>query len=253
MNFENIGLSIAKVINENNKTEKIISVESDKDKVKDYFEEYKCLKGEYIQQIPVKQNSRSVGYISGKSGSGKSTYSRKYIEQYHKMYKKRPIYVFSYFKEDPSLDSLKYIKRIPMDDKFLSTEFMLDPDFKDCLCLFDDIDLIKHKALKNKVFGILYTLLEGGRHVNCELLVLSHIGCKGGETRTQLSESTSITIFPRMINARACKYILETYMGMDKNQIKRVKQLNSRWVTVVQSYPNVVLWNGGCYVLKCDD
>jgi len=252
MNLENIGLSVAKVINENNKTEKIISVEDDKEKVSNYFEEYKCLKGETMQQIPVKQRQRDVLFISGASGSGKSTFSRFYIEQYHKMYKKRPVYVFSYFQEDPSLDSLKYLKRIPLDSKFVSTSLELE-DFKQSLCLFDDIDCVRSKPIRDKLLNILHSLLELARHVECTVLYLSHLSTKGHETRTILNECGSCTIFPKNMNSRAFKYLLESYFGMDKHQIKRIKQLKSRAVTIVKTYPNIVIYSGGCYVLKCDD
>jgi RecA-family ATPase len=254
MNFENIGLEVAKVINDNKKkdNEKILSVEDDEDKVKDYFEEYKCLKGERMQQIPIKQRERDVLFISGQSGSGKSTYSRKYIEQYHKMYKKRPVFVFSYFQDDPSLDSLKYLKRIPLDEKFVNTELVLE-DFRDTLVLFDDIDCIRNKEIRTKLFNILHSLLELARHVNCTVLYLSHLSTKGHETRTILNECGSVTIFPKNMNSRAFKYLLETYFGLDKAQIKRIKQLRSRAITIVKTYPNIVIYEGGCYVLKCDD
>lgn len=249
MNFEGIGQSFAKVINENNNTEKIISVEDDREKVKDYFEEYNCLKGEKMQLLPIKQSDRSVHFISGQSGSGKSYWSRKYIEQYHKMYKKRSIYVFSYFKEDPSLDSLKYLKRIPLDNKFISTELVLE-DFTDSLCLFDDIDCVRNKAIREKLFNILHSLLELGRHVHCEVLYLSHIATKGAETRSILNECCSVSIFPKKMSARSCFYLLNSYFGLDKHQIERIKQHKSRAVTIVKLYPNIVVWEGGCYVLK---
>lgn len=251
MNFEEIGLDIAKVINTNNNKEKILSVESDEDTVKNYFDEYKCLKGEYVQLIPIKQKERGVHFISGQSGSGKSFFSRKYIEQYHKLYKKRPIYIFSYFNEDPSLDSLKYLKRIPLDNKFIETELTLD-DFKNSLILFDDIDCIRNKSIKNKLFGILHSLLELGRHCNCEVLYLSHIATKGIETKCILNEATSITIFPKVMSARAFKYLLESYFGLDKNQIKHIKQLKSRAVTILKTYPNIVLYEGGAYILQTE-
>jgi len=251
MNFENIGQEFAKVINSNSEKEKILSVESDPQKVKDYFEEYKCLKGETIQQIPIKQRERSVLFVSGMSGSGKSFFSARFISEYHKMYKKRPIYVFSYFQKDPSLDSLKYLKRIPLNDKFINIELSLD-DFQDSLVLMDDIDTIRNKAIKNKLYRILHSLLELGRHNNCEVLYLSHIATKGHETKCILNECTSVTVFPTNMSSRSFSYLLGSYFGMSKDQMKRIRQLKSRAVTILKSYPNIVIFEGGCYVLKVD-
>jgi adenosyl cobinamide kinase/adenosyl cobinamide phosphate guanylyltransferase len=251
MNLENIGLGVCKIINSNNKSEKVISVEHDKEKVDNYFEEYVCKKGEHIQLIPIKERERDVLYITGQSGSGKSTYARKFIEEYHKLYKKRPIYVFSYFQKDPSLDSLKYIKRIKLNDKFVTTDIELS-DFKNSCVLFDDIDTIRCKPIRNKLMNILHSLLELGRHENVEVLYLSHIGCKGDESKSILNEMGSITIFPKIMNNRSCKYLLESYMGMDKHQIKKLKNLPSRAITIVKTYPNLVMYETGVYVLKND-
>jgi len=54
MNFEEVGVIISKIKNENNsKLDKIISVESDKNKVKESFDELKIDNNfERFQQIP---------------------------------------------------------------------------------------------------------------------------------------------------------------------------------------------------------
>jgi Cdc6-like AAA superfamily ATPase len=251
MNLENIGLSIAKIINKNSKIDKIISVEDDKSKVNNYFEEYKCKNGEHIQLIPTKERERNVRFITGQSGSGKSTSARKYIEEYHKLYKKRPIYLFSYFDSDKSLDACKYIKRIKLDDSFVNTSFHVS-DFQDSLIIFDDIDCIKNKALKNKLVHILGSLLELGRHHNVEVIYCSHVATKGNETQCILNETTCLTIYPKVMSSRSLKYLLESYFGLDKSQIRKIKMLNSRAVSIVKTYPNIIIYEGGAYVLKTD-
>lgn len=250
MNFENIGLTIAKVENKNNKTEKFISVENDKSKVKHYFEEYKCLNGEVIHQIPVKQLERDVGYISGKSGSGKSTYVSTYVDQFHKMFPKRPIFLFSFFPEDKNLKQ-KYIKRIKLDDKFVSTELFIE-DFENSLIIFDDIDTIKNLAIKKKLKGINDTILECGRHHNITYLYTSHLTNKSNETRTILNESGSLTIFPKMMMTKAFKYLLGEYFGLSKAQIKMIYNLPSRAITIHKTYPHVVTYEKGAFVLHAD-
>lgn len=249
MNFEEIGLGIAKVINTNNNKEKIISVEDNEKKVKDYFKEYICKEGEYIQQTPIKQRERSCLYITGMCGSGKTTYSKKYIDQYKKMYKKREVYVFSFFTEDKSLGNK--VTRIKLDDEFVDTELTLE-DMANSLVLFDDIDTIKNKYISNKLKHILNTLLECGRHHNIEVIYISHQPNKGFETKCILNECTSITIFPKVMSSKTFKYLLECYFGFDKNQMKQLKALNSRWVTICKTYPNIILYEGGCYVLEID-
>lgn len=251
MNFDNIGTSICKVINENNKKEKIIYVEQDKNKVECYFEEYVCKNGEYMQLVPQNvKDDRNVLYVTGQSGSGKTTFSKKYIEEYKKKYKKREVYVFSYFTEDKNLDT-KYLKRIKLDDEFVNTELYLD-DFRDSLILFDDIDTIKNKPLKKKLKGILDNLLELGRHYCVDIVYISHQCNKGSETKSILTECGSITIFPAVMSSISFKYLLGVYFGMNIDQMRRIKKLNSRAVTIIRTYPNIVLYDKGCYVLNDD-
>lgn len=249
MNFENVGLGIIKVINTNNKTEKIISLEDDESKVDKYFKEYKCKPGEYLQQIPIKQKERSCLYVTGMSGSGKTTYSKKYIDQYKKMYKKREVYVFSFFAEDKSLGDK--VTRIKLDDKFLNTTLHLE-DMANSLVLFDDIDTIRNKPLKNKLKHILHTLLECGRHHNIEVIYISHQANKAHETKCILNECTSITVFPKVMSSKTFQYLMSSYFGFDKEQMKRLKSLPSRWVCIMKTYPNIVMYQGGCYVSEVE-
>ena len=73
--------------------------------------------------------------MAAASGSGKSYWTRKYIDQYHKAYPKHKVYIFSSLEEDPTLDALKYLKRIKIKDpEFLRTEFEIK-DLKDCLVI----------------------------------------------------------------------------------------------------------------------
>jgi hypothetical protein len=49
------------------------------------------------------------------------------------------------------------------------------------------------------------------------------------------------------------KYLLDSYLGLDKDQIKRIKKLDGRWVTVIKSFPMVVLSEQEIYTLNSDD
>ena len=97
-------------------------------------------------------------YITGRSGSGKSTYTRMYLEQYKKKYKQNQIYMFSSLKEDCSLDSV-HPKRFKIDDSLY-----LDPsqveDLTYSIIVFDDIDVISDKKIKEAVYNILNQRLE---------------------------------------------------------------------------------------------
>lgn len=249
MNYEKIGNRIATIINKNdNNKNKIIYNEYDKQLVKDYITEIKLNDDEYIQQIPNPKTERSIFYVAGPSGSGKSYYTKLYIEQYNKQFPKNNIYLFSSLTEDTTLDKLKCIKRIKLADKFLNTDFNIN-DFTNSLIIFDDTDCLKNRYIKEKVNIILDMILQTGRHTRTSCIYTSHLVNDGLNTKMILNEAHSISIFPSTLGGRAIKYLLDSYLGMDRNQIKKLKKLESRWVTILKTAPKIILYQNGAYCL----
>ena len=60
--------------------------------------------------------------VTGASGSGKSTFTRKIVKEYKKIWKDREVYLFSALNEDESLDEIKP-KRFRIDDRLVSNPF----------------------------------------------------------------------------------------------------------------------------------
>jgi hypothetical protein len=209
--------------------------------VEDGVNEFKTKGDVSIQQIPDKNTERSVLYVTGMSGSGKSVYSKAYIEQYHKMYPKNEVYIFSSLIEDATLDKLKYMKRIKIKEQPFLTAELDTADFAKSLCLFDDCDVISNKQIKLKVFTLLNAFLETGRHFNISVLFTSHNATLGNDTKKILTECHSITLFPRNLSGKSSRYLLDNYLGLDPGQIRRIKTCPSRWVTVLKTYPQMCL------------
>ncbi len=256
MNFENQGQPIARVKFEGDKKkDRTLSVEKPNDpNVDTPFTELMLQKPkEMIQHLPNKKRERDILYICGQSGSGKSYYTMQYANEYKKMYPKNPIYLFSSLNEDKgSIDKVKGLKRIKLQPELLRSE-LTTKDFENSLVIFDDTDVIRDKLMRLKVLSILNMLLETGRHSKTSVVLTYHLPTNGLETRRILNEAHSVTIFPANCGGRAMKYLLENYFGMSKEDIKRVKKLPSRWVTIIKTYPNVVLYEKGAYVLNDPD
>lgn len=197
--------------------------------------------GSKFQPIPDKTKERDCHYITGASGSGKSTWARKFIKEYQSLYnkgkKQRPIYLFSRIKEDSSLDSIKP-NRIKIGENLIQDPLHLE-DFKNSLVIFDDTDIIKPKIIRDSVDHIRDEILQGGRHHNITCVVTNH-NLVGRELKTVLNECHTITFFPSNYN-RGLKYLLVEYLGLDRHQIKKIRKTKSRWVTVFKTYPQVIL------------
>jgi len=114
-----------------------------------------------LQQIPDTTKEREIIYMTGPSGSGKSTYTRKYLEQWKKKNKDKEIYMFSSLPEDESLDVKP--QRIRLDSSIYEDPIEVE-DFKDSVVIFDDIDVISDKKIRDAVYNILNKVLEIGRH-----------------------------------------------------------------------------------------
>ena len=98
-NFEKIGKQLA-VIDGVKLDKKIVSISSinDEDQPVKSYTEVPLKDGKY-QQVPNPNTEREILYRVGPSGSGKSYYTRAYIQEYKKKHKKADIFLFPSFRE----------------------------------------------------------------------------------------------------------------------------------------------------------
>ena len=122
-------------------------------------------------------------------------------------------------------------------------------DFKDSLLIFDDTDCIKDKKIKLKVDKILDEVLQVGRHYNISALITRHTACNSKDTKMILAESHSYVIFPNGLGNKAITYLLDNYLGLDKKQIKKIKSLKSRAITINRTFPMSVVSEKECFTI----
>ena len=187
-----------------------------------------------FQLVPDTSHERDILYITGASGSGKSTFTRQYIEQYKKKYKNREIYLFSHLKEDPSLDSIKP-KRIKINSGLYEDPIDVE-EFKESCIIFDDCDCIPDKKTKDAVLAIMNQVLEVGRHYSITCLITNHLPSDRHNTRRILNEVMYFVYFPASAGGKI-KYVLTEYLDVDEQKIKYFKRLNTRWIVIRKNYP----------------
>lgn len=192
-----------------------------------------------LQQVPNTTSEREILYITGASGSGKSTYTRKYCEQYKKKWPMRDIFLFSSLKEDESLDSIKP-KRIAIDDRLID-EPITPEMLEESLVIFDDIDVLTDKKQREAVLKIANQVLEIGRHFKITAVFTNHLPTNRGDTRRVLNESHEVIYFPHSGTAMGTKRLLECYVGLDPDQMKRIKKMPTRWACIFKNYPMVIM------------
>jgi hypothetical protein len=203
-----------------------------------------------IAHTPNKSQERSILYITGQSGSGKSYYTTEYVNNYKKTFPKNDVILVSAVKDISTIDKIKKLKKVDITKpEFLSTEVPLE-ELKDSCIIFDDVDSIGNKQIKKKVWELMSNVLTMGRHFNITAIITYHVATAGAETKLILNETQSITFFPSASGGRTLKYLLDSYLGLDKKQIEKIKSLDTRWVTICKSFPKVVLYENGSYILR---
>jgi len=204
-----------------------------------------------FQMIPDTKKERDILYITGASGSGKTTFTAGYIKEYKKTYKKNEVYVFSALKEDETLDKLG-IKRIKVDYNLIDDPLTID-DFKNSLVIFDDIDVIGDKKIREAVYKILNSILETGRHTKTSCVNTNHLPTAKNETRRILNEAHAIVYFPHSGSVRGINYLLTDYVGLTKQDIQVIKAMKSRWCCIFKNYPQIAMTERQLWFVGEDD
>jgi hypothetical protein len=237
-NLESQGKTLAKI--EGGKfNNKIVSIsDKDEDVAKNFTNIHIPDEGKF-QQIPDPEVERQIIYVFGPSGSGKSYYAKSYINQWKKQHKGGDVYLFSSLEDDKTIDEIKP-QRIIIDKKLITDPIDTEM-FKDSMVIFDDIDVIRDKAIKEAIYDILNSILEIGRHFNINCILTNHLPSNGKDTRRILNECHSITYFPHAGAGRQQRYFLENYAGLDIKEMKKIKKMNTRWATIFKTYPMCVM------------
>jgi hypothetical protein len=237
-NYEQCGKPIVKII-EQGKKDRIIYLD-EKSEATHNYPSIVLKENQTFQLIPDKTKERTIHYVCGASGSGKSYWTSNLANEYRKIYPKNPIYILSPLESDESIDRVKDAKRIKLGQEFLNVE--LDENSVDnCLTIWDDCDSVIEKKMKQHLREFSLAILNRGRHTKTSMIYLSHVACEGISTKPILNECHSITFFPATLGGRTRKYLLDNYLGLDKKQCERIAKMESRAITVLKTYPQVVV------------
>ena len=237
-NYENVGKEIAVIKSENTK-DKSIYFSNENDNINHSLEKVEVKKPLILQLVPDTSTERVCLFVAGMSGSGKSFWTSKYVAEYKKRFKKNKIYVISPITDDKSINGLNPIRINPKSDNFIEDKPTVE-DFKDSLLICDDIEAYDKKTVIS-IMSLINSILTTGRHYRSSIIFLAHQATNGNMTRLLLSECHSITLFPAVMTGKSCRYLLDQYLGLTKEQIKKIKNVNSRAITIVKSYPMLLI------------
>jgi hypothetical protein len=195
-----------------------------------------------LQPIPSDRTGRSVFYVSGGSGSGKSYFMSRLAKQYNIQYPDRSIFLFSFVEHDSNYDDIENLHKIPLTEELLNQQVDWE-EFRDSFMLFDDYDSTPNKRLKSFIEFLLSHLLVQGRHLRASIAMTSHTNTDYKRTRLILAESTHIVIFPKTSSRKSLEYLLKSYTSLSREDISQVFKMgkHSRYICIHKSPPSFIL------------
>lgn len=130
-----------------------------------------------------------------------------------------------YLDEEKHEDLLKLAIR-----KYKKKDYEIDyKAFKNSLCVFDDTHTFT-KGAKDLIGQLQKDCMDLGRAANIEMVVTNHLLTEGHKTRNVLNELTKMVLFPEGSSYHQLKYVLDKQFGYDKDKVKKICQIKSRWV-----------------------
>lgn len=175
-----------------------------------------------IPYIDIEHNGRFAGYISGISGSGKSTTAVMLARRIREVRKDRvkPIAVFSTRHiEDPAYETLKNIDFISFeDDRFLALDA---EDLHGRIVIFDDYENINDKHLRQHCMIFIKDVLERTRKLEVDIIIINHVTQDYHKTRGIIFECNTFFLNVAQ-NRNSAKRFLNAYMDIDKELIHKI-------------------------------
>lgn len=205
--------------------------------------EFELSTGEFVP-IPDKETERV--FIAGKTGSGKSKLTKKYAENYAKMFPNRKTYIFTKHEDEKAYQELTYTE-IHQKDEVMNNPIDITI-LKDSLVIFDDCDKIQDKKLLKAFEALISDIIANGRKYNIHIVILGHQLMDYKHTRDILNELNRIIFFNNTSKHHINRY-LKIYAGLSPETIKRISGLKSRWSLLSVEHPQYLMHEHGIFMI----
>lgn len=150
----------------------------------------------------------------------------------------KPVFLFSASQEsDKALENIKNLKIIDIYKPELLN--LRCEELRNSVCLFDDWDSTE-KYIVDYLCKLLKSILERGRKMNIDCMVIVHDGKQYKKTKPLIFEAQSFVVFPRS-GIAACNSFLKTYMQFSKCECDMMKSLKTRSVLIHKASPQYLI------------
>jgi hypothetical protein len=192
-------------------------------------------------------------YISGQSGSGKSTFCSNYALEYQKEFPGNRVFLLSYKPFDPAFDDVipnlirPKLNRQFVNDVYGNPNSNIDDyfcpidKFRDSLVIFDDFECIPDQFILKSILHLKDLILQMGRAYNIYVCSVQHKSLGGSKSTVDLCESNILVCFPRT-NLSECIKTFDRYCSFTKDQLDRVfdeRTKKQRFLVLIK--PNIII------------
>ena len=219
------------------------------------------------RSVPIKRKNQIYSaYISGSSGSGKSTECARIALDLLNNDKsiENVFFITSQTIEDPAFSKImkktkKVTKQIKLrNGKIVEKEekepifLTLDINnpalystpidfFKNSIFIFDDYEVLP-KEVEKLMTDFVRSIITMGRKLNINPIIIRHKILNHNKTAEIILEAQNIITFPSY-NWRDTSKFLENYMGFSKDEIADVRKLKTRALHIHKVVPNIMISN----------
>lgn len=186
-------------------------------------------------------------FIAGKSGSGKSTLAACYMNEFLRMYPDRKIYLISRHEEENAYREIEH-KAIPLDSFANAETTPTIESLAGSLVVFDDCDNIIDKPISLAIKKMCDDIISNGRKYGIYAIWLNHQLMEYSKTRNLLNEANKVIFFNSGNNYHIQQY-LHRYVGVSKENMKKILALPSRWTMICLTLPSYILHEHGAFLL----
>jgi len=110
-------------------------------------------------------------------------------------------------------------------------------DLKNCICVFDDAEDHKDKNLTKKVYALIDEILTKGRKLNIHLIFSGH-NLKQYKLTSYINLEANVNVFFQKATSESqLASYLKSYIGIDKNEIEKIKDAIGRYVIFSRIVP----------------
>ena len=92
-------------------------------------------------------------------------------------------------------------------------------------------------------------LLEQARHIQCQVVTVSHKALSGNDNKIVKSECTHSVFFPRSGPLREIKAFMKEYAQLDEKQIEYLTKLMPRYIMLKLDHPSYYISDKECGLL----